>query len=155
MLVDRLKDARSQLMFFEQAAKLQQARCVRGAFASEIHTDKAANRLAFVQRIFNRLIGKPKALLCAVRCTCAASSQDRSAGGRGLPLWDRTVQAQPQGASKALPPRSQRESDRVASGAFWRHTQDQRSLLAQEFSTRPLQSLLYISFSSLGRGRAQ
>ncbi len=90
----------------------------------------------------------------AVQSTCAASSQDRSAGVRGLPLWDRTVQAQPQGASKALPPRSQRESDHVASSAFWRHTQDQRSLLAQEYSTRPLQSLLYICFSSLGRGGA-
>jgi len=63
VLVDRLKDARRQLMFFKQAAKLQQGRCVRGAFTSEIHTHKAANRLAVVQRIFNRLIGKPKALL--------------------------------------------------------------------------------------------
>jgi hypothetical protein len=78
----------------------------------------------------------------AYRCTCAASSQDRSAGVRGLLLWDRTVQAQPQGACEALPPRSQQGSDRVASGAFWRHTQDQRSLLAQEFPTKPLQSLL-------------
>ncbi len=64
MLVDRFKDARSQLMFFEQAAKLQQGRCVRGA--SEIHTDKAANCLAVVQRIFSRLIGKPEASLCDV-----------------------------------------------------------------------------------------
>jgi transposase-like protein len=89
------------------------------------------------------------------RWVLESGHQDRSAGVRGLPLRDRTVQAQPQGASKALPPRSQRESDRVASGAFWRRTQDQRSLLAQELSTRPLQSLLYIYFSSLGRGGAQ
>jgi len=53
-------------MFFEQAAKLQHYRCVRGAFASEIHTDKAANRLAVVHCILNRLIGEPKALLCNV-----------------------------------------------------------------------------------------
>jgi hypothetical protein len=66
VLVDRLKDAHSQLMFFEQAAKLQQRRCIRCAFASEIHTDKAANRLAVVQRIFIRLILKPKGLLCDV-----------------------------------------------------------------------------------------
>ena len=66
MLVDRLKDARRQLMFFKQAAKLQQGRCVWGAFTSEIHTHKAANRLAVVERIFNRLIGKPKALLSDV-----------------------------------------------------------------------------------------
>ncbi len=66
MLVDRLKDARRQLMFFEQAAKLQQGRCIWGAFTSEIHTHKATNRLAVVERIFNRLIGKPKALLSDV-----------------------------------------------------------------------------------------
>ena len=69
VLVDRLKDARSQLMFFEQAAKLQQRRCI----------------------------------------------------------W----------------------------GAFWRHTQDQRSLLAQVFSTKPLQSLLYVYLYAVGRGRTQ
>ncbi len=39
---------------------------------------------------------------------------------------------------RALPPRSQRDSHHVGSGAFGRHTQDLRSLLAQEFSTRPL-----------------
>ncbi len=79
VLVDRLKDARSQLMFFEQAAKLQHRRCVRGAFASEIHTDKAANRLAVAQRIFNRLIGKPKALLCDVHAQHLLETDRRAA----------------------------------------------------------------------------
>jgi hypothetical protein len=64
--VYRLKDARSQLVFFDHAVKLQQGRCFTGAFAPEIHTHKAANRLPVVKRIFNLLIGNPEALLSNV-----------------------------------------------------------------------------------------
>ncbi len=155
MLVDRLKDARSQLMFFKQAAKLQQGRCVRGAFPSEIHTDKAGNRLAVVQRVFNRLIGEPKALLCNVHAQHPLKT-DRWAAAAfpfGIERFKLSHKERPRYyrfdlSEKAI------ASRRVASGAFSHHTQDQRSLLAQELSTRPLQSLLYIYFSSPGRGRA-
>ena len=72
-----------------------------------------------------------------------------------LAVWERTVQVQPQGASKALPTRSRRESDPYASGAFWRHTQDQRSLFAQVFHTSPLRYLSYIAHYSIGSDGTQ
>lgn len=61
--IDRREDAFSQLVRFEPPPKLEQRRCIRGRLPAQIETDKAADRLAVVQRVFRSFVGESEALL--------------------------------------------------------------------------------------------
>ena len=63
MLVDILEDGRRQLVVLEQAAKLEQGRCIGGRLPGEVHADEPTDRLAVVERIFDRLIRQTETLL--------------------------------------------------------------------------------------------
>lgn len=101
--VDRpgLKDARSELIFLKQARKLQQICCLRGFDVRDPYKQTIEFPGCYVMHIQSPYQSSRSV---AVLCTCEASSQDRSTGDSGLHLLGRTVQAQSQGATKALPP---------------------------------------------------
>ncbi len=61
--IDRGKDTLGELVLIQQAAKLQERRCIRRRFTRKIDPDKAADRLAVVNGILDPFVGKAKALL--------------------------------------------------------------------------------------------
>lgn len=61
--VDRVEDLARQPFGFKQVAELQQGRRVRRRLAAQINTDKGANRLAVVDRVFDAFVRQTKALL--------------------------------------------------------------------------------------------
>ena len=56
MGIDRIEDGLRQLMRFQQVAKFEQGRRIRGGFAIQINADEAADGLAIIERIFGCFI---------------------------------------------------------------------------------------------------
>ncbi len=63
MLVDVLEDGHWHFIFLEQPAKLEQRRLVGRRAAGNVHADKPTDHMAVIERIINRLIGRPYTLL--------------------------------------------------------------------------------------------
>jgi hypothetical protein len=63
VIVDLLEQGARQVVVVEQASKLQQRRRVGHRLARQIDAHEVAQRLAVVQRIFQRLVGQPVPLL--------------------------------------------------------------------------------------------
>jgi hypothetical protein len=82
--VDFIEDPRRQVVLLEQTAELEQCRCVRSRLVRQVNTDKAANGLAIVDRIFDALVRQAEALLCDVHAQHPLQTDRRTAASFSL-----------------------------------------------------------------------
>ena len=114
---DLVEQRSGQIVPLQPMAEVQQRRRVRHRVTVQVDAGKAAQRLAVVQRIFQRLVGQPVPLLQKV--DAAASAPARSAAGRARPSG-RAAAAAPPAAPTAPPAPSRPKTCRAASASSCR-----------------------------------